>query len=123
MNISIFIVTLCFEIILYFGVFSLVFGFFLYILDFFFTFCFLCIVLFFFTFWSFLNILVFKNYKTEFARARGCIAFSDESEPSWLELKYFQLGLARDLFHSARNRKSSEKEPKFSFCFYDYLFS
>ena len=28
---------------------------------------------------------------------------SEESEPSWLELNNFRLGLARDLFYSARN--------------------
>ena len=42
---------------------------------------------------------------------------SDEFEPSWLEpqleLKDFQLGSARDLFQSARNRKSAQNEPKF----------
>ena len=43
---------------------------------------------------------------------------SDESELSWLEpeleLKDFQLGSARlvTFFHSARNLKSAENEPK-----------
>ena len=32
-----------------------------------------------------------------------CLENSDEFEPSWLDLKDFQLGLARDLFHLARN--------------------
>ena len=45
------------------------------------------------------------------------LLYSDESEPSWLEpelkLKDFQLGSARDIFPSARNKKSAENEPNF----------
>ena len=42
---------------------------------------------------------------------------SDESEPSWLqpylELKDFQVGSARDLFHFSLKSKIGRNEPKF----------
>ena len=41
---------------------------------------------------------------------------SDEPEPSWLEpkleLKDFQLGSARDLFHFSSDAKLAKNEPK-----------
>jgi hypothetical protein len=35
--------------------------------------------------------------------------YSDESEPSWLELKNFQLGSARDLFALSSKSKKGRK--------------
>ena len=47
--------------------------------------------------------------------ANTYVVISDDSEPSWLKLKDFQLGLARDLFHFSSKSKIGRKRAKILF--------